>query len=255
MPSRKGQRQGRSARFDYGADARAGGTDLRRGEQVRRLCQVQSRGRLRRRRKGRSDLRAAPRLRAYCRHAGPHLRRLGRRRLRLLRRRGQNLHACPRRGGPHVGHGLRAAAAQDRFPNPAGPADFDVVRDVAQGGAADGQRLSQGLLPGQRRVFRTLREQGHYAARRGRRRLRQVQAHDCVLKGARRGKDDRLRGDEARVRPAHAVSADGRLSCQVHPRRQGPGRARLGPQRVPRGQVPAPRRHGRGRARLGHQGH
>mmetsp|Transcript_29728 Transcript_29728/g.102396 ORF Transcript_29728/g.102396 Transcript_29728/m.102396 type:complete len:306 (+) Transcript_29728:593-1510(+) len=246
-------RDARAARGPgIGADARAGGADCARVHEAHfprpGVAEQLVRLRLRRRQRRPAARENGPRRRDIGRDAGQAAGLFGPR-PRLVER---GPLPRPRRGGPHVGHGLRAAAAQDRFPNPAGPADFDVVRDVAQGGAADGQRLSQGLLPGQRRVFRTLREQGHYAARRGRRRLRQVQAHDCVLKGARRGKDDRLRGDEARVRPAHAVSADGRLSCQVHPRRQGPGRARLGPQRVPRGQVPAPRRHGRGRARLGH---
>mmetsp|Transcript_6901 Transcript_6901/g.24343 ORF Transcript_6901/g.24343 Transcript_6901/m.24343 type:complete len:245 (+) Transcript_6901:461-1195(+) len=240
MPSRKGQRQGRSARFDYGADARAGGTDLRRGEQVRRLCQVQSRGRLRRRRKGRSDLRAAPRLRAYCRHAGPHLRRLGRRRLRLLRRRGQNLHACPRRGGPHARHGLRAPNPQGRGQVPRRPPDAVLHRDVAARGAQAGVGVS-----GQPRRDLRRRHFGRFKSQQGRdakrvRHGRPRHVHEGPpLSGRGPPRDAGQRRDVRRPVPHHhllqrqapvrhagaAAAAAGRHALRGHARRQGPDAA------------------------------
>jgi len=74
----------------------------------------------------------------------------------------------PGRGGPHAGHGLRAADPQDRRADPpAGrPADADVLGDVAGGGAPAGAELHEGPRARARRQLGPPREHRRAPARR-----------------------------------------------------------------------------------------
>ena len=103
----------------------------------------------------------------------------------------------PGRGWPHVGHGIRASDSQDRRPSPselrlavhvvfkvsgvvfnpsslaARPTDADVECHVAEGRAALGWRLPQGLRPDQHRFAHAARQPQHHADRRRVRGLRE----------------------------------------------------------------------------------
>eukprot|EP00976_Prorocentrum_cordatum_P081176 1184279-Prorocentrum_minimum.AAC.1 len=138
------------------------------------------------------------------------------------------------RGGPHAGHGFRAADQEDRGADPPGPPDADVVRHLAQGRADHLPRVPHRRLQGANRVFGAEGEPHDPADCGGGAGAREVpQADQAAGAGAqpvhaRPRQDAHLCGDKAQLRQRDAHAAHGRLARARHPRRQEPAGARLG---------------------------
>eukprot|EP00166_Cyanidium_caldarium_P006308 ctg_899.g357 len=238
-----------------GADAGTRGADSGRGHPLRRLVAYPQHGGVRRSGPRAASAPAEPRCGDPHRHPGSPHRLSGERRDQLASR---HLFGAGR-GGPDAGHGLRAAAAQDRRADPARTPDADVHRHLAARSAGHRARL-YARRPGgayHHRQSECDRQQEHQAGGGGGERIRQADAPAPAVGGAAGG--GRCQGAGV---CGHQTQGGRDITPAATGRRGGAGGARgqvaagtgLGDERVSHRSGATADRHRRGGARVGYQG-